>query len=202
MELFFEQKPGPRLSALLEAQKPIAALYEPWLQGEQIDRDRLRRLHEKTTVAAHRYYVESIPIYRKLAEDMGLVECSDPDMIRTELASSDHLFKSYPQEWIDARDFKSMTEWAGQVTSGRPRPNLDGIKTIDQWLGAMHQAGWILRFGTFVIRAARGADRPLIDAFHHPPVDTYEWPQTAPVRPIRRLFHGLRRWLSDDLGAR
>ncbi len=67
MELFFEHKPGARLLALLEAQKPIAALYEPWVQGEKIDRDRLRRLHETATVAAHRYYVESIPIYRKLA---------------------------------------------------------------------------------------------------------------------------------------
>jgi hypothetical protein len=148
MELFFEQKPSARLLALLEAQKPIAALYEPWVQGEKIDRDRLRRLHESATLAAHRYYVESIPIYRKLAEDMGLVKCSDPDVIRAELASSDHLFKSYPQEWIDARDFKSMTEWAGQVTSGRPRPELDGIETIDQWLAAMHEAGWILRFSS------------------------------------------------------
>lgn len=148
MELFFEQKPGARLLALLEARKPIAALYEPWVQGEQIDRDRLRRLHESATVAAHRYYVESIPIYRKLAEDMGLVDCSDPDMIRAELASSDHLFKSYPQEWIDARDFKSMTEWAGQITSSRARPQLDGIETVDQWLAAMHAAGWILRFSS------------------------------------------------------
>jgi Acyl-protein synthetase, LuxE len=148
MELFVEQTPGARLLALLEARKPIAALYEPWVQGEPIDRDHLRRLHESATVAAHRYYVESIPIYRKLAEDMGLVECRDPDMIRAELASSDHLFKSYPQEWIDARDFESMTEWAGQMTSSRARPRLDGVETVDQWLAAMHAAGWILRFSS------------------------------------------------------
>jgi hypothetical protein len=148
MELFFEHKPGARLLALREAQKPIAALYEPWVQGEKIDRDRLRRLHETATVAAHRYYVESIPIYRKLAEEMGLVECDDPDMIRAELASTDHLFKSYPQEWIEARDFKAMTEWVGQITSSPARPKLEGIETIDQWLAAMHEAGWILRFSS------------------------------------------------------
>ena len=111
MELFFQHNPGARLSALLEAQKSLAALYEPWVQGEKIDRDRLRTLHETATVAAHRYYVESIPIYRKLAEELGLVECADSETIRAELASTDHLFKSYPQEWIDARDFESMTEW-------------------------------------------------------------------------------------------
>ena len=44
MTLFFRADPGPRLAALLEAQKPIAALYEPWVQGEVIDRQMLRRL--------------------------------------------------------------------------------------------------------------------------------------------------------------
>jgi hypothetical protein len=148
MELFFEHKPGAHLLALLEAQKPIAALYEPWVQGEKIDRDRLRRLHETATVAAHRYYVESIPIYRKLAEEMGLIDCEDSDVIRAELASTDHLFKSYPQEWIEARDFKAMTEWLAQITSSRARPRLEGIETIDEWLAAMHEAGWILRFSS------------------------------------------------------
>lgn len=88
---------------MLEAQKSLAALYEPWVQGEKIDRGCLRTLHETATVAAHRYYVESIPIYRKLAEELGLVECDDSETIRAEMASTDHLFKSYPQEWIDAR---------------------------------------------------------------------------------------------------
>jgi Acyl-protein synthetase, LuxE len=148
MELFFEQKPGPCLAALLEAQKPIAALYELWVRGEQIDWNRLRGLHDSATVAAHRYYVESIPVYRKLAQELDLAQCNDPNVIRAELSSSDHLFKSYPQEWIDARDFKSMTEWAGQISSGRARPQLEGVETIDQWLEAMHQAGWILRFSS------------------------------------------------------
>src|SRR6202034_2551482 len=146
MELFFERNPSARLLALLEAQKSIAALYEPWVQGEKIDRDRLLRLHDTATMAAHRYYVESIPIYRKLAEELGLVECDDSETIRAELASTDHLFKSYPQEWIDARDFESMTEWVRQITSSPAQPKLDGIETIEQWLAAMHEAGWVLRF--------------------------------------------------------
>jgi len=147
-ELFFEHNPGARLLALLEVQKSIAALYEPWVQGEKIDRDHLRRLHETATLTAHRYYVESIPIYRKLAEELGLVECDDPETIRAEMASTDHLFKSYPQEWIEARDFESMTEWVRQFTSSPARPKLEGIETIEQWLAAMREAGWILRFSS------------------------------------------------------
>src|ERR1700738_768593 len=102
MELFFEQKRGPCLAALLEAQKPIAALYELWVRGEQIDWNRLRGLHDSATVAAQRYYVESITVYHKLAQELDLTQCNDPNLIRAELSSSDHLFKSYPQEWIDA----------------------------------------------------------------------------------------------------
>jgi hypothetical protein len=147
-ELFFEHNPGAHLLALLEAQKSIAALYEPWVQGEKIDRDRLRTLHDAATVAAHRYYVESIPIYRKLAEELRLVGCGDPETIRAEMASTDHLFKSYPQEWIEARDFKSMTEWVRQITSSPAQPELEGIETIEQWLAAMREAGWILRFSS------------------------------------------------------
>lgn len=148
MELFFEHTPGTRLQALLEAQQSIAAFYEPWVRGEKIDRGRLRTSHEIATVAAHRYYVESIPIYRTLAEELGLAGCEDPDTIRAEMASTDHLFKSYPQEWIDARDFESMTEWVRQITSSRMRPKLQGVATIEQWLATMHEAGWILRFSS------------------------------------------------------
>jgi hypothetical protein len=133
---------------LLEARRPIEALYEPWLQGEAIDRDRLRRLHDRASVAAHAFYVESIPIYRRLAEDLGLLECNDAETIRIEMSSSDHLFKSYPQEWIDARDFKALTEWAGQIASGRPEPDLDAVETIEQWLVAMHKAGWLLNYSS------------------------------------------------------
>ena len=65
MELFVQHNPGARLLALLEAQKSLGALYEPWVQGEKIDRGRLRMLHATATVAAHRYYVESIPAGRR-----------------------------------------------------------------------------------------------------------------------------------------
>lgn len=144
----FISEPGPRLAALLEARKPIEALYEHWIQGAQLDPDRLRRLHERATVAAHAYYVESIPIYRKLASDLGMTDCNDAQMIRAEMSSSDHLFKSYPQEWIDAGDFEAMTDWVGQIASNRPRPDLDGVKTLEQWLQAMHRAGWLLNYSS------------------------------------------------------
>ena len=72
MDLFFRAEPGAKLAALLEARKPIETLYEPWVQGERIDPAMLRRLHAKATVAAHAFYVESIPVYRRLADDLGL----------------------------------------------------------------------------------------------------------------------------------
>jgi hypothetical protein len=148
MGLYIRSEPGVRLTALVEARKPIEALYEPWIRGERIDRGRLERLHAKATVVAHAYYVESIPIYRRLAEELGLVECDDAEMIRAELSSSDHLFKSYPQEWIDARDFQAMTDWTAEITCGQPQPDLHGVETLDQWLKAMHEAGWLLNYSS------------------------------------------------------
>jgi hypothetical protein len=148
LALFARSQPGARLNALLDARQPIEALYEPWIQGERIDRDKLQRLHAKATVAAHAYYVESIPIYRRLAEELDLITCEDPEMIRAELASSDHLFKSYPQEWVDAGNFRRLTDWVAEIAADRPDPDLDGVKTVDQWLRAMHQAGWLLNYSS------------------------------------------------------
>jgi hypothetical protein len=183
-ELFLEHNPSARLLALLDAQQAIAALYEPWVQGEKIDRGRLQRLHATATSAAHRYYVESIPVYSKLAEELGLVACDDPDVIRAEMASTDHLFKSYPQEWIEARDFKSMTEWVRQITSSRAQPKLDGVETIEQWLAAMREAGWMLRFSSgtsghlsFVPREAL-TDRSLLH------FTIRQWVQMAGRQPL------------------
>ena len=148
MELYRRAEPGPKLAALLEARKPIEALYEPWVQGERIDPAMLRRLHDKATIAAHAFYVDSIPIYAKLAEELGLVECDDPEMIVAEMASSDHLFKSYPQEWIEQRDWRALTDWLGEICSDRPQPDLDGVKTVDDWVEAVHRSGWRLNYSS------------------------------------------------------
>jgi hypothetical protein len=148
MELFARAEPDAKLSALLEARAPIEALYEPWVQGERIDPALLRRLHEKATVAAHAFYVDSIPVYRRLAEDLGLTDCRDAEMIAAEMSSSDHLFKSYPQEWVDRRDFEALTDWLGTIASDRPQPRLDGVETVDQWVDAVCRAGWRLNYSS------------------------------------------------------
>ena len=148
MDLFFRAEPGAKLAALLEARKPIETLYEPWVQGERIDPAMLRRLHAKATVAAHAFYVESIPVYRRLADDLGLTACDDAEMIVAEMSSSDHLFKSYPQEWVEKRDFAALTDWLGTIASDRPRPILDGLETVDDWIDAVRAAGWRLNYSS------------------------------------------------------
>ena len=37
------------------------------------------------------------------------------------VSSSDHLFKSYPQEWVEKRDFAALTDWLGITTSSSAR---------------------------------------------------------------------------------
>ena len=117
MKLFRRPEPGPKLAALLEARQPIEALYEPWVQGERIDPAMLRRLHDKATIAAHDFYVDSIPIYTKLAEELGLVDCDDPAMIIAEMARSPSQASGWLGAWPRHACVRSMTRVRASLAS-------------------------------------------------------------------------------------
>lgn len=185
MSLFMRADPGPLLTGLLEARKPIEALYEPWLQGEAIDSAALRGLHDRATVAAHAFYVDSIPVYGQLAEDLGLTACDDADLIRIEMASSDHLFKSYPQEWVGERNFAALTDWMGQITPDRPRPDIDGVETIEQWLERMHAAGWLLNYTSGTSGHLSFIPREELTESAHQKFTVRQWTHMAGRAPLR-----------------
>jgi len=182
--LFIPPEPSRRLAALLEARKPIAVLYEAWIQGEPVDPVRLRRLHDHATVAAHHYYVEAIPVYRRLAENLAMVDCEDVALIRTEMASSDHLFKSYPQEWMETRDYRSLTDWVARLTPARPQPALDEVETIEQWLAAMHRAGWLLNFSSGTSGHLSFSPREELTERAHAHFTISQWRHMQGRRPI------------------
>jgi hypothetical protein len=136
------------LSALLEAQRPLADAYRRWQGGAPVDMGRLREWHDVATVAAHRHYAAEIPVYRKLAEELGLLDCDEAETIRAELASTDDTFKSYPAELLDHGDYRGMTDWIAQISGMRVDLDSSGLRSTADWLTAMDAAGCRVRFSS------------------------------------------------------
>jgi hypothetical protein len=129
------------LGRLLATHEPLQELSAAWREQHELDLDRLTELHDEATRAAHEHYCERVPVYRTLADDLGLVDCSDPQLIRSELASTDDLFKSYDEAWVDDGDFAAMTRWLDSIYAGPVVIDAAAVTSIQGWLDALEAAG-------------------------------------------------------------
>jgi hypothetical protein len=136
------------LTPLLRAQEPIKAAFASWLTDGRFDAQAITVLHEDAAVQAHRHYVATIPVYRQLADELGLVSADDAPTIWSELASTDELFKSYDPAWIDAGDFNAMSDWLGGIYNGPIPVPARSAHTIESWIAALGAEGTRVRFSS------------------------------------------------------
>ncbi|MDT7759376.1 MAG: hypothetical protein QOH27_5274 [Mycobacterium sp.] len=129
------------LERLQATHEPLRELGTAWRERHELDLSRLEELHVEATLAAHEHYCRHLPAYRTLATDLDLVDCRDVALIRSELASTDDLFKSYDEAWIDVGDFGAMTRWIGSIYAGPVQVDLAGVTTIQGWLEALESTG-------------------------------------------------------------
>lgn len=129
------------LERLLATHAPLEQMTAQWRDARELDLTALEELHREATVAAHEHYCSTIQVYGALAEDLDLVGCRDADVIRAELASTDDLFKSYDEAWLDERDFDKMTRWLQTIFSGSLKGGELRHDSIASWLSAMESAG-------------------------------------------------------------
>lgn len=109
---------GSAVNALqrLEAtHKALRELDTVWRGRHELDLAGLGELHTEATLAAHEHYCQQLSAYRTLASDLDLV---DVGLIRSELASTDDLFKPNDEAWIEAGDFSAMTQWLASIYAG------------------------------------------------------------------------------------
>jgi hypothetical protein len=132
----------------LESHKPLRTAYAAWLNQNQLDMAALESAHAVAAIAAHRHYVASIPVYRRLAESLRLVDCEDADVIYAELASTDDLFKSYSSTWLDDRDFGAMTRWLREIYAGPIEIDLSAVSSIESWLTALAAIGVHVKYSS------------------------------------------------------
>src|SRR6185437_1962590 len=112
-----------------------------WANHRPVNESRVREARDAALIANHRRYVASIPVYSRLAAELGHSEVEDVATIIDELLVGVSLFKSYDDALLAGGDFAGLTAWVGEVSTLAPEPCLDGVASLDVWRVRMQDAG-------------------------------------------------------------
>jgi hypothetical protein len=112
-----------------------------WAVRGRFNLDHARELRKKIILQNHAHYLEHIPVYAKFAQEEGIGQIKDIETIKEHLMSTDDLFKSYNQRWLDDGDFTSMNAWLAQIYHKPVEVDVRGIKSIDEWIEFMEKNG-------------------------------------------------------------
>lgn len=112
-----------------------------WANHRPVDQTRVREARDAALIANHRRYVASVPVYSRMAAELGHSEVEDVATIIDELLVGVSLFKSYDDALLARGDFAGLTAWVGEVSTLAPEPCLDGVASLDDWRARMQDAG-------------------------------------------------------------
>ncbi len=121
-----------RLAPLRQVLDQLLRATQQWSRDGS-DLDALTNLRHRALRSSHAHYVEKIPIYRRLAEDQGLLEIDDLDLLVNRMMVTDEVFKSYDPQWLVDGAFDRLTPWLGDRFVRRPTIDLEGIDTLQGW---------------------------------------------------------------------
>ena len=133
---------------LTEIHTQLIKLAQAWAGKRGFDAATARDLRREAILILHDHYRESIPVYQKLAADAGITAVKDLDPIRRNLMSTDDLFKSYRQEWLNDGDFTRMNQWLSTIFHRRLEFDVSGVRTIDDWIDRLAAQGVILAYSS------------------------------------------------------
>jgi hypothetical protein len=119
----------------------LMKLSQSWAFRQNFDSELARKLRHAAILINHASYLESIPYYRKLAQDEGCTDVVDIRTIKQKMMLPDDIFKSYRQEWLDAGDFSRMDKWLSSLYYKRIDVDAGNINSIDDWITSLHAAG-------------------------------------------------------------
>jgi hypothetical protein len=115
----------------------LTTLAMRWAMSGTVNEDYARKLRFAAIRANHRHYYDHIPIYRRLADQAEVPRAADTAQIVAEMMSTDHIFKSYPQEHLDNHDYGAMNRWLRQVFDRSVDADVAGVMSIDDWLARL-----------------------------------------------------------------
>jgi hypothetical protein len=129
-------------------QQNLIKLARTWASGKHIDPAQAADLRRRAILANHRYYLEHIPVYSRLAAQQGIRPDCDVQAIKSRLMLADSVFKSYDGRWLDENDFGAMNRWLSGIYHHPVEFDTSGIETVDDWLNALSAAGIRVAFSS------------------------------------------------------
>ena len=130
--------PSQELTTML---RELTRITQAWALGQRVDPERLRELRRQAILANHAYYLETIPIYGRFAQEEGIGLLDDVEPIKRHLMFPDDLFKSYDQSWLDERNFARMNLWLSEIYHRRVNVDVGDISSIDGWIDRLAEHG-------------------------------------------------------------
>jgi hypothetical protein len=114
---------------------------QAWALRQPFDAAHTAQLRQELLCHNHAHYRQQIPLYRRLTDEEGIGDSVDLATIQQRLMSTDDLFKSYPQRWLDDHDYASMTNWLNQLHHQPLPPAAADSVDLETWLACLPAAG-------------------------------------------------------------
>jgi Acyl-protein synthetase, LuxE len=112
-----------------------------WAERQPVDDERVRAARASLLLANHARYAATVPVYRRLLDDLGVDDVADGSTLAADLLISVDLFKSYDDTWLADADFAAMTRWLSEVSTQAPEPELQGVRTVAEWRNRLRGEG-------------------------------------------------------------
>jgi hypothetical protein len=171
----------------------LIKITQAWALRRKFDLEGAIQLRRQAILSQHANYLESIPVYRRFAQEEGIGPLDDVEPIKRHLMFPDDLFKSYDQNWLDERNFARMNGWLSEIHSRRIEVGVEGVDSIDAWIDRLSEAGVRLVYSS----GTSGN-------FSFVPRDTAAWDlfrtvsagYLAPLLMYKKLGTPWQRWLT------
>ena len=131
-----------RVEELKKVQNSLKKCTMAWAMDKYLDQAWARGLREKAAALHHEHYFATIPYYAKVCALAGVpgTGVSRHDMLRHCMLTDD-IFKSYPQGYLDACDFKGMNAWLSNICDRNITFDTTGLGNADQWMEVLASRG-------------------------------------------------------------
>jgi hypothetical protein len=114
---------------------------QAWALRGAFDPTAARDLRRQIILQNHAHYLETLPAYRRVADEEGIGPDADVETIKRHLLLPDDIFKSYDQRWLDEADFGKMNAWLSEIMHRPVDVASDGLDSIDAWLARLEAGG-------------------------------------------------------------
>jgi len=121
---------------------------QAWALRSGFDAPFTRQLRYQAILANHAHYLESIPIYRRFAQEEGIGPNTTVETIQQRLMLPDDIFKSYSQSWLDESNYVRMNVWLTEIFHQPVEVDVQGIDSIDAWIDRLGQSGFRLVYSS------------------------------------------------------